>query len=353
MKDYYQILGVPKTASKEEVKKAFRKLAHKYHPDKAGGDEAKFKEINEAYQTLSDDKKRAQYDQFSAQGGPASGWGGNGFDFSGFDFSNFAGGQNVEFDFGDIFSQFFGGGERPRRGRDISVDIVIPFIESIFGAEKTMLISKIGTCDTCQGKGSKPGSKTKTCPTCNGQGKIRENRRSFIGNIASVRECDKCFGRGTIPEDACNHCHGAGVLKKTEEVKVVIPAGIENGEMIRLTGRGEAIANGQAGDLYIKVHVEKDKTFTRDGSNLLMELPIKLSEALLGAKQKIKTLTGEVEVNIPAGINAGELLRIKGEGVALGGNRRGDLIIKVKLVIPTKLSREAKKLVDELKKEGL
>jgi len=361
MKDYYQILGVDKKASKEEVKKAFRKLAHQYHPDKKGGDEAKFKEVNEAYQVLSDDSKRAQYDQFgstggfgnnndwgfsgfSAQGGPASGW----------DFSNFAGGQEMQFDFGDIFSNIFSGGSgRARRGRDISVDIELPFADSIFGTERTMLISKVGTCDTCKGSGGEPGTTTKTCPECNGKGKIRETRRSFIGTFTSMSECTKCHGRGTIPEKACKTCDGAGVLKKSEEIKVMIPAGIENGEMIRLSGRGEAISNGPAGDLYVKIHVEKDKVFTREGDNLKMDLNIKLTDALLGGHYKIKTLSGELDLKIPTGISAGELLRVKGEGVGAKGSKRGDLLIKVIIPTPTKISTKAKKLIEDLKQEGL
>ncbi|MDO8183892.1 MAG: DnaJ domain-containing protein, partial [bacterium] len=293
MKDYYQILGVDKKASKEEVKKAFRKLAHQYHPDKKGGDEAKFKEVNEAYQVLSNDQKRSQYDQVGTGGfgGFSNQNGAGGFDFNGFDFGNFTGGQDIQFDFGDIFSNIFsGGGGNRRRGRDISVDIELPFAESIFGTERTMLISKVGTCDTCKGSGGEPGSATKTCPKCNGQGKIRETRRSFIGTFTNLSECGECHGRGTIPEKKCHTCAGAGIFKKSEEVKVVVPAGIENGEMIRLSGRGEAISGGPAGDLYVKIHVEKSKIFTRDGQNLKMDLNIKLTDALLGGSYQLKTL---------------------------------------------------------------
>lgn len=353
MKNYYQILGVDKSASKDEIKKAFRKLAHQYHPDKKTGDEAKFKELNEAYQVLSDDGKREQYDRFGSTGGGFSGGQPGGFDFSGFDFSNFTGGENMEFDFGDIFSNIFTGGRRARRGRDISVDIAISFSDSIFGTEKEILINKIGSCETCDGKGAEKGSKSKTCATCNGKGQIREARRSFIGTIQSTRECETCHGRGEVPEKTCPTCQGAGVIKKTESIKVVVPAGIEAGEMIRLSGRGEAISNGPSGDLYIKVHIDKDKRFTRDGANLFLNLEVKLTDALLGAHYKVETLDGQLDLAVPAGISSGEILRVKGKGVGPKGGRRGDLMIKVIIPTPTKLSAKAKKIIEDLKQEGL
>jgi molecular chaperone DnaJ len=347
MKDYYQILGVEKSASKEEIKRAFRKLAHKYHPDKSGGDEAKFKEANEAYQVLSDEQKRAQYDQFGSTGG----FSGQGGGFGGFDFSNFARQGGAQFDFGDIFGDIFGG-QRTKRGRDISVDIMISFEESVFGTEKAFLISKVGKCDTCAGSGAEKGSKLKKCEVCNGQGKIRENRRSFIGQITSVRECDACYGKGEVPEEVCSDCAGAGVKKKSEEIKVAVPPGIEHGEMIRLSGRGEAIPGGPSGDLYIKVHVEPSQTFRREGSDLSMDLPIKLSEALLGAEKNLKTLDGEVTLKVPAGVAPGERLRVRGKGVP-AGRGRGDLLIKIKFDLPKKLSRRAQKLIQDLQNEGL
>lgn len=348
MKDYYQILGVEKGASKEEIKKAFRKLAHKYHPDKAGGDEAKFKEANEAYQVLSDDQKRAQYDQFGNSDGFAGQGGFGGFDFSGF---SAQGGPASGWDFGDIFGDIFGG-RQTRRGRDISVDIMISFSESVFGTEKAFLISKVGNCDTCGGSGAEKGSKFKKCPTCNGQGKIRENRRSFIGTITSLRDCSTCFGKGEVPEKACSTCRGAGVIKKSEEIKVAVPPGIEPGEMIRLSGRGEAIPGGPAGDLYIKVHVEPDKTFRREGNDLTTDLPIKLSEALLGVEKEIKTLDGDLTLKVPAGVAPGERLRVRGKGVPTGRGR-GDLLVKIKFDLPKKLSKQAQKLIKDLQNEGL
>ncbi len=355
-KDYYQILGVEKGASKDEIKKAFRKLAHQYHPDKPGGNDAKFKEVNEAYQILSDDAKRAQYDRFgnmdgfSAQGGPASGWGG--FDFSGFQQGADGG---FQFDLGDLFGDIFSGGGgrgRQKRGRDISVDIELSFRDSIFGTERTLLINKIAQCETCQGDGAEPGTKFKKCTTCNGQGRIRETRNAFIGTFSTVVECNVCHGKGEVPERSCATCHGRGVLKRSEEVRVMVPPGINPGEMIRLAGRGEAAAGGVPGDLYIKVHVEPHKSLRRQGSDLLMDLPIKLSDALLGAEHKIETLDGPLTLVVPEGVKYGELLRVRGKGVPKG-SKRGDLLVRVTFTTPAKLSKSARKLIEELKREGL
>jgi molecular chaperone DnaJ len=355
-KNYYDTLGVTKNASKDEIKKAFHKLAHKYHPDKKDGDEAKFKEINEAYQVLSDDAKRQQYDNFGSAGGGFSGQGGTGgFDFSGFSSDDLGG---IQFDFGDIFSNIFNGGRggastRAKRGRDISVDIEIPFAEAIFGTERQMLINKVSQCEECKGSGAKPGTAMKKCATCAGKGKIQETRQSFLGIINTMQECPTCHGRGEVPEKACGVCNGAGVLKKAEEINVVIPPGIESGEMIRLSGRGEAVTAGVAGDLYVRVHVEKHPVFKRDGANLTMDLPVKLSDALLGGEYAVPTLEGETKVTIPAGVSYGEVLRVRGQGVGPRGGRRGDLLVKVLIKNPTKLSKKAKGLIDELRQEGL
>lgn len=352
-KDYYQILGVERGASKDDIKKAFHRLAHKYHPDKKGGDEAKFKEINEAYQILSDDAKRRQYDSFGSAGGGQGGPGG--FDFSGFNADDLGG---IQFDFGDIFSNIFSGGgrsggSRTKRGRDISVDIEIPFADAVFGTERTILINKVGQCDKCKGNGAEPGSTLTKCTTCVGKGKIQETRQSFFGVINTWQECPTCHGRGEIPEKPCTVCRGEGVLKRAEEIKVAIPAGIESGEMIRLSGRGEAVSVGVSGDLYIRVHVEKHPVFRREGADLIMDLPIKLSDSLLGSEQVVKTLDGETKVQIPAGVTYGEMLRVRGQGVGTRGGRRGDLVIKVVIKTPTKLSKKAKAIVEELREEGL
>lgn len=358
-KDYYNVLGVDKKASKDEIKKAFRTLAHKYHPDKKTGDDAKFKEINEAYSVLSDDIKRTQYDQFGSAGpGMGGGYGGfgGGQGFDGFDFSQFTqsgNGQSFEFDFGDIFGDIFGGGNRrqSKRGRDISIDVELSFEDSIFGVERTILLNKTSKCDFCDGSGAEKGSELNTCETCNGKGSIREVKRSFFGQFESMSVCSKCNGKGKIPKVKCGHCHGNGILKRESEIKVKIPSGIENGEMIRLTGGGEAVSAGETGDLYIKIHVKRHSVFRKDGHNLIMDLQLKLTDALLGTDMLVKTLDGDVSVKIPEGITHGEILRIKGKGVP-SGNSRGDILIKISIIIPRKLSKDAKKLVEQMRKEG-
>ncbi len=357
-KDYYNILGINKGASKDEIKKAFYKLAHKYHPDKKGGNEAKFKEVNEAYQILSDDSKRSKYDQFGsadAQGFGSSQSGFEGFDFSGF--QNGAGG--AEFDFGnlnDIFSDFFGGGgsrAQARRGRDISTEIQISFPDSIFGIDRKVLITKTSNCLTCKGSGEKPGSKMETCKHCNGQGQIRESKRTIFGNIASTKVCEVCLGTGEVPHEVCETCKGKGVLRSEEEISINIPAGIRDGEMIRMTGMGEAISKGTAGDLYIKINETPHPVFKRDGNDLVMNLNLKLSDALLGTKYPIQTLDGKIEVTIPEGVSMNEILRVRGKGVPVGKNKRGDLLIKLNIKLPSKLSRKSRELIEDLKKEGI
>ena len=361
MKDYYDILGVAKGASEDEIKKAFRKLAHKLHPDKKGGDEKKFKEASEAYAVLSDKNRRAQYDMGGrgAFNGQAGGQGFNGFDFSQFTsgFGGFQGSANFngqEFDLGDIFGDIFGGSLRAKsRGRDISIDIELSFRESIFGTERRVLISKIGVCDVCNGSGAEKGSRTITCPTCNGKGEIRESRNTFFGAFTSARACPKCAGRGTVPEKACHKCHGEGVTKREEEIVISVPAGVEDGEMIRMPGRGEAVPSGGAGDLYVKLHVKNDAAFIRDGNNLATVLEIRLSDALLGAQYSVRSLDGEEKVSIPAGISHGEVMRVRGKGVPHGRGSRGDLLVRIEIGFPKSLSRDARALVEKLRQEGL
>lgn len=365
-KNYYETLGVEKNASKEEIKKAFHLQAHKYHPDKNNGDDKKFKEVNEAYQVLSDDGKRVRYDQFGSADGPMGGGnyggqqqGGFGGGFDGFDFSGFQNGQGFDMgDIGDIFGDFFGGGmgrgtKNSRRGRDIQTEISLSFEESIFGVKRDVVIEKQSTCEICKGTGGKVGSKMNICKTCNGQGQIREVRRSILGSFSTTKICDVCLGTGKIPSEKCSNCNGAGVYRKQKEIELNIPAGINNDEMLKMQGQGEDIQGGPSGDLYIKIKVKSHAAYKRDGLNLTMDLPIKLTDALTGMVYNLKTLEGNtIEVKIPEGINHNELLRVRGKGVP-GRNGRGDIILRIQVKMPTKLSRNAKEIIEKLKEEGL
>ena len=360
--DYYQVLGITKSASKDDVKKAFRKLAHKYHPDKSGGDEKKFKEISEAYAVLSDDKKRAEYDSygrvFTGGAGPT---GGSGFD--GFDFSQFGGfGDNAdgfEINLDDLFGGFsdvFGGGGRrggERRGRDISIDIELTFKESVFGVERRVLITKDNDCSRCSGSGAEPGTKTKTCPTCNGKGSIVESQRSPFGVFSVSRPCNTCHGKKTVPETPCTTCKGRGIERREQEIVISVPAGIDNGQVIRMSQMGEAVSGGKPGDLYIKLHVVQDSKFRREGYNLITELPVKVTDALLGGDYSVETLDGPVTVTVPILKSTDEIIRVKGKGVPMQGGKRGDLLVRIRVEFPTKLSKNSQDLLRKLKEEGI
>ncbi len=365
-KDYYEVLGVTKNSSKEEIKKAYRTLAHKHHPDKNKGEDTKFKEINEAYQILSDDQKRSTYDTYGktfegGQGGAGQGgpFGASGFDFSGFDFSGFQN-QNqggVEFDMGDIFGDLFGGGARrstkQKVGRNIFIDIEIDFKEAVFGAERKVILNRNSVCQVCKGEGAEPGSEVKTCDKCRGSGQIHEVKKTFLGNVSTIRECDKCDGRGKIISKKCHNCKGQGIVSKNEELAIKIPSGIEDGETLRMSGEGEAIKNGQPGDLYARIHVGKNSNFQREGFNLWTNLDIKISDALLGAEKETQTLDGLIKIKIPAGTDSGEVLRVRGKGVPHPSKTRGDLLIKINVRTPKKFSRDAKQLIEKLKEEGI
>lgn len=350
-KDYYSILGVGRGANKEDIKKAFRKLAHQYHPDKQGGNEAKFKEVSEAYSVLSDDKRRAEYDSYGRVFGD-TGPGGAGFDFSGFEGTGF---ENFDFGsvFGDLGDLFGGGRPRQRRGRDISLDLEIQFRDAVFGAERKLLIGKLSACEQCGGSGAKAGTELITCKTCNGNGKIRETRNTVFGAFAHVRACDVCLGTGKVPKERCGSCRGLGVLRREEEITVAIPPGLDDGEVIRLGGMGEAAPGGVSGDLYIKVHVHAHPVFRKEGANLAMNLTVKLSDALLGAEYPVKTFDGDLTVKIPPGVGFGEVLRVRGKGVPLERGRRGDLLIHLAITLPRKLSRRAEELIEKLRDEGV
>lgn len=364
-KDFYETLGVPKGASADEIKKAYRKLAHQYHPDKGAGNETKFKEINEAYQVLSSPDKRGQYDQFgqtheqaarNGQAGFGGGYAGGGNGPFGQGFGGF-GGEGVEFDLGDIFGDIFGTrqGQNPRRmrGIDLEMDLTISFEEAVFGIEKNITLDKRDKCTTCNGSGAEPGTKVVTCPVCHGQGQIRTARQTIFGNIQSSAACDRCEGSGKIPESPCHTCKGSGVLKQKKVLEVKIPAGIDNGQRIRVNGEGEVGYHGtNPGDLYLQIKVTPHKEFKRDAFNLIKELPISFSQAALGTKLNVKTLDGTIELKIPSGIQSGKVLRVSGKGVPhLNRGGKGDLLVVVRVVVPNKLTKQERELIQKLAEE--
>ncbi|HEY4478130.1 MAG TPA: J domain-containing protein, partial [Candidatus Paceibacterota bacterium] len=239
-----------------------------------------------------------------------------------------------------------------RKGRDISTEIQISFADSVFGVTQKILLSKTSKCSTCDGRGAKPGTKMETCKHCKGTGKVHEAKRTILGTISSTKVCDTCAGRGEIPKESCDSCKGKGVLHKQEEITINVPEGINNGDSLRMTGAGEAVLNGAAGDLYIKIRVLPHSIFKREGNDLIMDLDLKLTDALLGKKESIETLDGKIDVNIPEGVAVNEILRVKGKGVPVRG-RRGDLLIKLNIKIPNKLSKKERELVEKLKEEGI
>ena len=365
MADYYNILGVSKGATDDEIKKAYRKLAHQHHPDKSSGNEAKFKEINEAYQILSDRTKRQQYDQFgrtfeqggfSGQGGPASG-----FDFGNFDFGDiFSGGFSSQGgDFEDIFSNIFGGGttrgRRKARGRDIQIDAEISFAEMVKGAERSTNLYRHIKCDHCQGSGGEPGVGMKTCPTCHGTGQVRKTSRSFFGNFSQVSVCPECGGEGNVFEKKCSRCGGDGRIKKEEQIKINIPAGIQDGQTISLENRGEAGEKGaRPGNLYVVIHVQPHAKFSRSGNDILSTEHIPFSLAALGGKTEIETIEGNLILKIPAGTQSGEIFKIKGKGVPeLHGSGHGHQMVKIIVQTPKNLSREQRRIIEELEDQGI
>lgn len=348
-RDYYEVLGVAKDASKDEIKKAYRKLSKKYHPDinKAPDAAEKFKEIQEAYEVLSDDQKRAQYDQFG-HAGPNQGFGG-GNGFGGFSSSDFD-----SFGFEDIFSTFFGGGRRndpnaPRQGADLQYTMTLEFEEAVFGKETDIQIPREETCDTCHGTGAKPGTHPKECPHCHGTGQLNTEQQTPFGRIVNRRVCHYCGGTGKIITDKCKTCGGTGRVKKRRKIHVKIPAGIDDGQQLRVAGQGEpGINGGPAGDLYIIFHVRPHELFERDGDDIYCEIPITFTQAALGDEIEVPTLHGRVKLKIPAGTQSGTKFRLRGKGVPnVHGHGTGDQHVIARIVTPRKLTERQKQLLRE------
>lgn len=354
-RDYYEVLGVDKNASADEIKKAFRKQAVQHHPDKEGGDESKFKEINEAYEVLKDQQKRQRYDQFGHAGvGGASGGGAGGNPFE--NFGGF-GGQNVHFDFGDgglgdIFNQFFGGGQQqsrgPRRGRDVETTITLTFEQAVFGVEEKITLDMDDECQHCHGTTVEPGHSMKTCPTCQGSGQRTQVVNTIFGQIQQATTCPECKGTGKVPEKVCTVCRGKGTERRKQDLTVKIPAGIDDGATIRLRERGEAIGGGGRGDLYVHVRVKAHKHFTREGDIILSEQHISMIDAALGTEIEVETVDGAVGMKIPVGTQSGTDFKLSGHGVPhLRSDSRGAHIVTILVDTPTKLTKQQKELLQQ------
>jgi molecular chaperone DnaJ len=350
-RDYYEVLGVGKSASADEVKKAFRRKAVELHPDKQGGDEEKFKELNEAYEVLKDESKRKRYDQFGHAGVGGNAAGGNPFE----GFGGFGQGQSVDFDFGDlglgdIFGSFFGGGQRQQRasrGRDVETRIEITFEQAVFGTEVELNLEIEDTCEHCKGKTVEPGYELKTCETCHGSGQVVNVTRTIFGNIQQASICPICKGSGKVPEKPCSVCHGRGTKRRNQKIMLKVPAGIDDGATIRLREHGEAIAGGPKGDLYVNVRVKAHKKFTREGDLILSEEHVGMIEASLGIEIDVETVDGPVRMKVPAGTQSGSDFKLSGYGVPhLRGDSRGPHIVTIIVDTPTKLSKKQKELLE-------
>ena len=354
-RDYYEVLGIPKSASADEIKKAFRKLAVKYHPDKDGGDEVKFKEANEAYEVLKDQQKRQRYDQFghAGVGGASSGSGGNPFEgFGGFGGQS---GQHFEFNFGDgglgdIFGSFFGNASSqqhgPRRGRDVETHIDLTFEDAIFGTEKKISVNLDDECSHCKGSTVEPGYELKTCDVCKGAGQQTRVMNTIFGAIQQAVPCENCDGKGKIPEKVCSVCRGKGTERQKQDITIKVPAGVDDGATIRLRERGEAVARGAKGDLYVHLRVRPHKKFTREGDLILSEEHISMVDAALGTEIDVDTVDGEVRMKIPAGTQSGTDFKLSNHGVPhLRGSSRGAHIVSVIVDTPTKLSKKQREML--------
>ncbi len=345
-RDYYDVLGIEKSASKDEIKKAYRKLSKKFHPDinKEPGADEKFKEITEAYEVLSDESKKAQYDQFGHAGPNQGGFNGGG------GFSGFGGG------FDDIFSTFFGGGggrrrdpNAPRQGDDLQYTMTVTFEEAVFGVEKDITIPREEECTTCNGSGAKPGTSRETCSHCAGAGQVNVEQSTPFGRVVNRRTCPHCSGTGKFIKEKCTKCAGNGRVTKNKKINVKVPAGIDEGQQIRLTGQGEAGVNGgPAGDLYIVFRVMQHELFEREGDDIYCEMPVTFVQASLGDEIEVPTIQGKVKLKIPAGTQSGTTFRLRGKGVAnVRGYGTGDQHVHVKVITPIKLSEKQKHLLRE------
>lgn len=357
-RDYYEVLGVDKNASAADIKKAYKKMARKYHPDlnrdnpKAA--EEKFKEVNEAYDVLKDPQKKAQYDQFghaAFDGGMGSGAGG----FGGFGQGGFGGFGGGGEGFGDIFDMFFGGGGRrsrqagPERGNDLRYDLEISFEEAAFGKEVELNIPRTENCTTCHGTGAAPGTQPETCPDCHGSGTRQTVQNTPFGRMVNQTTCNRCHGTGKIVKNTCSDCHGTGHKKVKRKIEVKIPKGVDQGARVRVSGGGEAgKLGGPNGDLYVYIFIKEHKVFKRDGYDVIVEVPVTFVQASLGAKVQVPTLDGPVDVKIPAGIQSGKILRLRGKGVPhLRDSSRGDEHVVIKVLTPQNLNQRQKELLQE------
>ena len=349
-RDYYEVLGVAKGASADELKKAYRRAAVKFHPDKEGGDETKFKEVSEAYDVLKDAQKRQRYDQFghAGVGGSSSGGsGGGGNPFEGFNSQNFDFGDGL----GDIFSQFFGGGQRQQaaqRGRDVEVTLQLTFEEAVFGLETEIDLDIDDECPHCHGTTVEPGHDMNTCPTCQGSGQQTRIMNTMFGAIQQSVVCPTCRGRGKIPEKECTVCHGKGTQRKKQSIKLKVPAGIDDGSTIRLSGRGEAITDGQKGDLYVNIRVKAHKHFTREGDIVLSEEHVGMIDASLGVEIDVETVDGVVRMKVPSGTQSGTDFKLSGHGIPhMNSDKRGPHIVNIIVDTPTKLSKKQRSILED------
>ncbi len=358
-KDFYAILGVPKTASDQDIKKAFRRLAHEHHPDK-GGNQQKFNDINEAYQALSDKEKRARYDQFGSAAFEQGGTSGGGFGGSGQGFGGFNGSVNLDDlgDLGEMFGSMFGFQTehgQTKQGKDIEIDTTISLMDSVKGTIIKIKLFKNNLCSVCNGSGAEPGSKMETCATCKGAGKTTQHMRTVFGTIKSAVQCPDCQGKGKRPKSLCSRCKGTGVERKSSELDISIPAGISDGEVIRITGAGEYPGNGgRGGDLFVRVHVKPHPVFTRDGYDIRSTVYIPYSTLLLGGEVTIDTVEGTGSLKIPENTQPGTIFKLRGKGIPhLQNTGRGDHLVVVQSLVTKKLTREQRKTLEELRSVGL